>query len=182
MGIEARGWHHEVVDGLGEGLVEGRKLPRRLQVSGGGPWFLAATGSLRRVGAGDLGFSDLGSVAEKLGDRVFVALPVPRLEADPLASDSPWAIRRSQRMQRRRLALPPTVAALARGAQVAVLPGVGVVWVDSARLFRHGEVVPLPWTDPRVSLPVVRPRQIREAMRRSIGPGGPKRVEPSDDD
>lgn len=169
-------------------LVDGRKLPRRLQVSGGGSWFLAGRGSFERVGAGDLSLEDLTSVEAELGKRVLVALPILPLLQDHLTravresqgdrtSTSLWgASRRVQRYEQLRDRKPPTVSAVARGAQVAVLPVLGAVWVDRRRLFRPGELAILPWTEPRVKLAVVRPSTVQAAMREIIGRNGPRRA------
>src|SRR5271167_2218404 len=70
-------------------LVDGRRLPRRLQVSGGGPWYLAGQGSFERVGAGDLSYADLKEVETELGDDVLVALPLLRSLQDYLTGDAP---------------------------------------------------------------------------------------------
>ncbi len=72
--------------------------------------------------------------------------------------------------------IPPKLNWVARGARVAVLPEFGTVWVDDEHLFRPGELVPLPWTDPLVELTVVRPAAVLVAMRDILGPGGPKRA------
>src|SRR5271169_1421393 len=120
-------------------LVDGRRLPRRLQVSGGGPWYLAGPGSLERVGAGDLSYADLKEVETELGESVLVAMALLRPLQDYLAGDaasrapsrsSPimtGALRRIQRFEDMRDRKPPTVSAVARGAQVAVLPDLGPV-------------------------------------------------------
>lgn len=172
----ARRCHHGGVHAAPGGLVEGRKLPRRLQVSGGGPWFVASRGTLARVGAGDLSLADLEAVRRDLGDSVFVALPVARLLQQHLPAEDKWGTKRLRHYEKRRDRADPTAAALARGAQVAVLPDAGIVWVDGEKLFKAGEPVALPWTDPEVALQVVRPRTVRRAMRAAIGPRGPKRA------
>ena len=168
-------------------LVDGRKLPRRLQVSGGGPWFLAGPGSFERVGSGDLSLADLKAVEAELGDRVLVALPLLRSFQEHLSKKaessqgvglfaSLGAIRRHlQHYEQVRDNAPPRVSAVARGAQVAVLPRFGPVWVDGHRLFRQGETATLPWTQPRVQLTVVRPSTVRAAMREVIARQPPRR-------
>ena len=167
------------------GLVEGRRLPKRLRVNGGGPWYLAAAGTFERVGHGDLSLGNLQAVLADLGGRVFVSLPAQRSLQDYLGSpQSPlnkyvgWRLRRYEGTKQN---LQPTVAAIARGAQVAVLPDLGIVWVDSHRLFRPGETVPLPWTEPLVEMVAIRSRDLQRAMRTAIGEGGPKRLPPPPD-
>ena len=173
--------HYVAVLAIPAGLVDGRKLARSLQVSGGGPWFLAARGCIERVGAGDLSLADLKAVEAELGDRVFVAMPRLRSLQEYLTGQAPGQrrthgaisvfgpARRLQRFEELRDSAPPTLTATARGAQVAVLPELGPVWVDGYRLFRPGEKARLPWTDPRVELTVVRPSTVRSALREVIG-------------
>ncbi len=162
------------------GLVEGHRLPKRLRVNGGGSWFLAAPGVFQRVGGGDLSYANLESVKDDLRGRVFVSLPFTRpLEEyleKPNSLLSGYLARRMRRYENSRRKLRPTVAAVARGAQVAVVPDLGVVWVDGHRIFKGGELVPLPWTEPLVELVAIRPRQLQAAMELAIGPGGPKRI------
>jgi hypothetical protein len=171
-------------------LVDGRKLARKLAVSGGGPWYLAGPGTFYRVGSGDLSYADLRAVGPELTERVLVALPrLSSLQeylggAGKAQSTRPLDAHRSgmgirarlHRYEQVRDGIPPTVNAVARAAQVAVLPDLGPVWVDSRRLFRPGEKTSLPWTEPHVELPVVRPSQVRSAMREAIGRGGPRRA------
>ena len=183
--------NHGRVQSLPAGIVDGRKLPRRLRVNGGGAWFLAGPGSFERVGAGDLSLGDLQLIAAELGNCVFVALPAlqslqeylggpgprPKPGAGPTISTSILgASRRVQRYEQRRDETPPSIGAVAKGAQVAVLPKIGPVWVDGHRLFRPGEKATLPWTEPRVELVSVRPAVVRSAMRAAIGPRGPRRA------
>lgn len=160
------------------GLIEGHRLPRRLRVNGGGAWFLAGPGSFNRVGAGDLSHENLQAVFAELGERVFVSLPAPRQLEEFLGPQNKWAIFRPRlyRYEKLRRRVQPTIETIGREAQVAVLPGLGAVWVDGHRLFHDGETVPLPWTEPVVSLVAVRPRTVIRAMRRAIGPRGPKRI------
>jgi hypothetical protein len=169
-------WHHCGVSDVLSALGDGKKLPRRLQVSGGGPWFLAGPGSFRRVGAGDLSAADLHAVHAELGERVLVAMPAPRSLQQYLGAKANWGMRRVRRYERLIANVPPSVAAVARGAQVAVLPDLGPVWVDNQHLFRAGDTATLPWTEPVVSLVVVKPRRVRDAIRGVIGPKGPKRA------
>ncbi len=162
-------------------LIDGRRLPRRLQVSGGGPWYLAGPGSFERVGAGDLSYADLKEVEAELGKAILVALPLLRSLQDYLTGEAPGrtgsksslittgALRRIQRFEDTREKMPPTVSSVARAAQVAILPDLGPVWVDRHRLFRPGERATLHWTEPRVELDVVRPSTVRAALREVIG-------------
>jgi hypothetical protein len=163
------------------GLHDSTRRLRRLRVVSNGDWYLAGRGLLRKVGFGELAMADLEAVSGDLGERVFVAHPLVRPIEQFLTGPS--------RLNRRltwydRLSKPPqpTVAAVARGAQVAVLPREGIVWVDGERAFRAGENVPLPWTSPEVVLRVVRPRTVTRAMREVIGRGGPKHVQLPDDE
>ncbi len=158
-------------------------------MSGGGPWYLAGPGSFERVGAGDLSYADLKEAEAELGDAVLVALPLLRSLQDYLTGgdvrrrtpsrSSPimtGAIRRIERFEETRDRKPPTVTAVARAAQVAVLPDLGPVWVDRHRLFRPGEKATLPWTEPPVELVVVRHSTVQTALRAAIGGGRTRRT------
>jgi hypothetical protein len=163
------------------GLYDSTRRPRRLRVVSYGNWYLAAPGILQKVGFGELALADLEAVYRDLGDKVFVAHPKPHPLEDYLSPGRPTSKRRPWGMRRQRFygaagAPAPSLGAVARGAQVAVVPGVGPVWVDGVRLFKPGEIAPLPWTDPLVELRVVRPRQLEKAIVAAIGPHGPKRV------
>jgi len=174
--------------GIPAALVDGRKLPRRLQVSGGGPWYLAGPGTFADVGAGDLSLADLKAVEAELSGRVLVALPLTRSVQEYLDLKAPrhgsarrggpliGASRRLDRFEQLRDSTPPGLRAVAKHAQVAVLPGLGPAWVDSHRLLTPGEKAVLPWTEPRVELTVVRPSTVRSALREAIGRGGPRRT------
>lgn len=159
------------------GLHDSTRRPRHLRVVSNGNWYLAAPAMLVKVGFGELALDDLRSVAEELGRRVFVAHPEVR-SIERYLPRSGWLVRRLHWYEGMAAPPLPTLAAVARGAQVAVVPEQGVVWVDGEGAFRPGEVVPLPWTDPLVELPVMRPRQLAAVMRGVIGAGGPKRVQP----
>ena len=103
--------------------------------------------------------------------------PRPKPGGGPTISTSILgASRRVQRYEQRRDETPPSVGSVAKGAQVAVLPKIGPVWVDGHRLFRPGEKATLPWTEPRVELVSVRPAVVRSAMRAAIGRRGPRRA------
>jgi hypothetical protein len=162
------------------GLADSTRRPRQLRVVSNGDWYMAARGALRKVGFGELALADLEAVLADLGDRVFLAHP----EVKPIERYLGGLNRVPRRMRwydRLKTPIQPTVSAVARGAQVAVVPGAGVVWVDDQRIFREGDEVPLPWTDPPVVMRVVRPRTVARAMREVIGPGGPKRAQPADE-
>jgi hypothetical protein len=162
------------------GLHDSTRRPRHLRVVSNGSWFLAGEGTLAKVGFGELGMADLRAVQKDLGERVFLAHP----EARPIEAYLRGPARFAKRLRwfESLSSLPePSLAAVARGAQLAVLPESGVVWVDDERVFRAGETVPLPWTKPTVELLVVRPRTVMAAMRRVIGPAGPKRVQPAEE-
>lgn len=167
------------------GLHDSTRRPRHLRVVSNGSWYLAAAGLLAKVGFGELALADLEAVSADLGARVFVAHPEVR-QLERYLSGSPRLTRRLRWYEGLSEPLQPSVGAVARGARVAVLPAggpgpSGVVWVDGDRVFRPGEVVPLPWTEPLVSLEVVRPRAVTAAIRAVIGPGGPKRVQAPED-
>ncbi len=162
------------------GLADSTRRPRRLRVVSNGEWFLAAAGSLQKVGFGELALADLEAVRDDLGDRVFLAHPEIR-SIEQILGGATRVPRRMRWYDRMKNPIQPTVAAVARGAQVAVLPEVGVVWVDGEGIFHEGDTVPLPWTEPPVVMRVARPRSVTSVMRRVIGPGGPKRVEPAGD-
>jgi hypothetical protein len=163
------------------GLHDSTRRSRQLRVVSNGDWYLAAAGMLAKVGFGELAMADLEAVYADLGERVFVAHPQIR-PLERYLGGSKWLLRRIQWYEGLSAPPLPTVAAVARGAQVAVMPAVGVVWVDGEHVFRNGETVPLPWTDPPVELLVVRPPAVTAAMRRVIGKGGPKRVQPTPED
>jgi hypothetical protein len=163
------------------GLHDSTRRPRHLRVVSNGNWYLAAPGLLAKVGFGELAIADLDAVAADLGERVFVAHPEVKQIERHLGPTPPRLTRRLRWFEGLSEPFRPGLNAIARGAQVAVLPAggpgpSGVVWVDGERVFGPGEVVPLPWTDPLVSLTVVRPRAVAVAMRAVIGPGGPKRA------
>jgi hypothetical protein len=163
------------------GLHDSTRRPRQLRVVSNGDWYLAAAGTLAKVGFGELALADLEAVYGDLGERVFAAHPQVR-PLEQYIGGSKWLLRRIRWYEGLSAPPLPTVAAVARGAQVAVMPGVGVVWVDGEHVFRDGETVPLPWTDPPVELQVVRPKAVTAVMRHVIGRGGPKRVQPPPED
>lgn len=158
------------------GLHDSTRRPRHLRVVSNGNWYLAGAGMLAKVGFGELALADLQAVQAELGERVFLAHPEVR-PIEKYLTGPPRLNRRLRWYEKLSSPPQPSLAAVARGAQVAVLPGSGVVWVDDEKVFRAGETVPLPWTKPPVELLVVRPRTVMAAMRQVIGPGGPKRVQ-----
>lgn len=162
------------------GLYDSTRRPRRLRVVSNGDWFLAAKGLFARVGFGELAMADLEAVRSELGERVFVAHPEVRALEKYMRGGSSRLYKRIRWYESLSGPPLPSVAAVARGAQVAVLPKEGIVWVDGEHLFEVGSEVPLPWTDPPVSLRVVRPKHVTAELRRVIGPGGPKNVQPPD--
>ena len=163
------------------GLHDSTRRPRQLRVVSNGDWYVAAPGTLKKVGFGELAIADLEAVRNDLGDRVFLAHPQVRSIERYLGRPARMP-RRMRWFERASQPIQPSVAAVARGAQVAVLPEVGVVWVDGEGIFREGDEVPLPWTEPPVVMRVARPRSVASAMRRVIGPGGPKRVQSPPED
>ncbi len=170
------------------GLFDSTRRPRRLQVVSFGNWYLAGPGLLAKVGFGELSLADLEAVHAELGERVFLAHPQERaigayLTRGPSPGEGSrprFGFRRLLSEDNRALIEWPSVAAVARGAQVAVLPAEGPVWVDDQHLFKPLERIPLPWTDPPVEMTVVRPKTVIATMRQVIGPGGPTHVTPSD--
>ena len=163
------------------GLHDSTRRPKHERVVSNGDWFLAAKGVLVKAGFGELAMADLEAVRQDLGDRVFVAHPQVRPLENYLGRGAPRLIRRIRWYETVSAPPQPTVAAVARGAQVAVLPELGIVWVDAEGLFKRGMMVPLPWTQPRVELVVVKPRDLTAAMRAVIGRGGPTRVQLPED-
>ncbi len=164
------------------GLYDSTRRPKRLRVVSNGDWFLAAKGLFARVGFGELALADLEAVRSDLGNRVFVAHPEVRALEKYMKGGSGRLYKRIRWYESLSAPPMPSVAAVARGAQVAVLPNEGIVWVDGERLFEVGSKVPLPWTDPPVSLQVVRPKQVTAALRNVIGPSGPRHVEAPEQD
>lgn len=161
------------------GLTDGQRRPRALRLAGGVDWYLAESGRFDFVGSGDVSLEDALSVRAELGagsGAVFVCVARPRAIEDVLGGESKWGLRRLTWSRRLHAEVAPKLASVARGARLALLPGDDLVWVDGERLFRPGELVPLPWTDPPVSLRVVRPRNVLAALRRAVGPDGPRRA------
>jgi hypothetical protein len=158
------------------GLFDSTRRPRHLRVVSNGAWYVAGRGSLQEVGFGELAMADLEAVRADLGGRAFLAHPKVRTIEDVLGGGR-RVPRRLRWHERVKDPLPPTLAAVARGAQVAVLPTEGIVWVDGEGIFKRERVVPLPWTDPLVLLPVMQPRQVIAVLREIVGPDGPRRVQ-----
>jgi hypothetical protein len=164
------------------GLVEGQRRPRVLRIATGVDWYVVDAGRFERIGSGDLSVRDMKAVRADLQESasskaVFVCVARPREVEDVIGRQHRWGMRRITWSTRLAKPIAPNVAAVARGARLALLPDVGLAWVDGEKIFRSGEAVPLPWTDPPVELPVVRPRQVRAVMKAAIGPKGPNRAE-----
>jgi len=162
------------------GLLDQQRRPRAWQLGGNLDWYLVSAGRFQRVGSGDVSEADLGAVHRELGDGavfVCVAKPTPLETYLPKSRTAPRRMERSSRQNQRR---QPKLRWVARGARLAVLPGLGTVWVDDEHLFKAGETVPLPWTDPPVALVVVRPATVFAAMRAVLGAKGPRRACPPD--
>ena len=158
------------------GLSDQQHRPRPLRLGENLDWYVVSAGRFERVGSGDVSDEDLRSVARELGDTavfVCVAKPVP-LEA--YLSKAQLGTRRITRSSRAKVRSSPKLRWVATGARLAVLPGRGTVWVDDEHLFKVGEAVPLPWTDPPVELVVVRPAAVYAAMRVALGRDGPTRA------
>jgi hypothetical protein len=153
---------------------------RSIQVVAKCDWYVVRKGIFDYVGKGDVSEADLRAVHRELRDSgVFVCVPKPVSLDEKLGSSrlgmrlTPRRIRKSEAAGAR---LQPKLRWVALGARVAVLPDPGPVWVDEERLFVPGEVVPLPWTEPRIEMTIVRPKTVLEAMIAVLGPDGPKRA------
>jgi len=157
-------------------LLEGQRRPRATRLAGKVDWYVVARGRFELVGYGDVSDADLRSVHRELADSgvfVCVAKPLPLETYLPKANLGTKRITRSSRLK---TPTHPKLRWVAKGARLAVLPDEGTVWVDDEHLFKVGEVVPLPWTDPRVELAVVRPAKVYAVMKAVLGPNGPKRA------
>ena len=163
------------------GLIDGQRRPKQLRLGAALEWYVAAAGRFERVGSGDVSEADLVAVAAELGEAaVFVCVAKPKAIESYLARPSLGTSRIGRRSRLRDRPLPPVSPKprwVARGARLAVVPGHGTVWVDDEHLFKAGERVPLPWTDPPVELVVVRPATVYAAMKAAMGPHAPKRAE-----
>lgn len=158
------------------GLLDKQKRPKPVRLAGKTDWYLIAPGRFELVGSGDVSEADLRSVHRELGGgAVFVCVAKPA----PLETFLPAqriGTRRISRSLRQKAPTRPKLRWVAKGARLAVLPELGTVWVDDEHLFKVGELVPLPWTDPPVELLVVRPPTVFAAMKALVGPEGPKRA------
>ncbi|MHB8246042.1 MAG: hypothetical protein ACYDGN_11960 [Acidimicrobiales bacterium] len=164
------------------GLVPGQRRPRVLRIAAGVDWYVVDRGRFALVGSGDVSLRDLKAVDAELaasgsGGAVFVCVARPKEIEEVLGPKGRLGIRRITWSQKMKTPIAPTLSAVARGARIALLPGVGPAWVDGERLFTPGETVPLPWMDPPLALPVVRPRQVLRALGEAVGHGGPKRAD-----
>ncbi len=159
------------------GLTDGQRRPRAQRLGVNLDWYVAAAGRFERVGSGDVSDDDLRAVGRELGEAaVFVCVAKPKPLETHLRKPG-VGTRRITRSSRLTGKVPPKARWVARGARVAVLPSKGTVWVDDEHLFKPGERVPLPWTDPPVELVVVRPAAVYAAMKAAMGRNGPKRAE-----
>lgn len=160
------------------GIVDGQRRPRPLRLAAAVDWYLVTADRFELLGSGDLSERDAKAIRDELrasypAGAVFVGVARPREIEDILPSK--WGTRRITWSERLRRPIAPSRAAVARGARLAVLSS-GPVWVDSERLFTPGESVPLPWTEPPVSLRVLRPRQLRRELDGVLGRAGPRRA------
>jgi hypothetical protein len=159
------------------GLIDLQRRPRAIQLVGGADWYLVTPGRFDLLGSGDVSQADLRNVLRELKDAgvfVCVAKPPP---IETYLRRQPWAGRRRfSWTSSLKGPVTPKLRWVAQGARLAVLPDVGMVWVDDEHLFGAGEVVPLPWTDPLVELTVVRPSTVYAAMKAMVGVNGPKRA------
>jgi hypothetical protein len=158
------------------GLVDQQRRPRVIRLAEKVDWYVVAAGRFERVGCGDVSEADLRAVGRQLGDTglfACVARP-PGLENYLRKAD--WGTKRIMRSARMTTPVAPKLRWVAKGSRLAVLPGRGTVWVDDEHIFKVGDTVPLPWTEPLVSLVVVRPAAVFAAMKVLVGPNGPKRA------
>ena len=172
---------NEIVNLPPGALVDGQRRPRALRLAKGVDWYLVDAGRFELVGSGDLSMRDVTAVQADLRESaspsaVFVCVARPREIEEVLGQKNRWGTKRITWATRRGKPIAPGLPAVARGARLAVLPDAGLVWVDGERLFSPGEKVPLPWTDPPISLEIVRPKAVLGALRKAVGPGGPTRA------
>ncbi|MHB1987866.1 MAG: hypothetical protein ACYCSF_07760 [Acidimicrobiales bacterium] len=164
------------------GLVAGQRRPRRLRLVRGADWYVVDRERFELVGSGDLAMSDLAAVEAELRSTerslgVFVCVSRPKEIEDVLGAGASWGTKRITWSARIAKPIAPSLAAVARGARLALLPIKGAVWVDGENLFTPGERVPLPWTDPLVALEVVRPKALLRVLRAALGGSGPRRAQ-----
>ncbi len=152
---------------LPAGLVAGQKRRRAEQLVAECDWYVVEPARFAYLATGDVSLDDLERLALAEPMALFVCVRVAKGPEEVLSS-SRFVTRRLRLAARLRPARSPRQRWVARGARVAVLPEKGVVWVDRERLFRRSEHVSLPWTDPPVSLPVVRVPEVRAAMRQVV--------------
>lgn len=158
------------------GLVDGQRRGRAVQLVAGADWYIAEKGRFDFVGRGDVSEADLRAVNRERPEAVFACVWRPKPIEDLVPPGRALATRRLAKMSRAASVVRPKLGSVAKGARVAVLPGVGVRWVDGERFYPPGETVPLPWTNPPIELITMRPAQLALAMRDAIGPDGPSRA------
>jgi hypothetical protein len=160
------------------GLMDGQRRGRAVQLVGGADWYIAEKGRFDFVGRGDVSEADLRAVSRERPEAVFACVWRPRPIEDLVPPGRAFAAhaRRLAKVSRAVGSVRPKLAWVAKGARIAVLPGMGVRWVDGERFYPPGESVPLPWTNPPIELLTVRPSQLAQAMREAIGPDGPRRA------
>ncbi len=158
------------------GLLDGQRRPRAVQLVAGADWYVVEAGRFDLVGRGDVSEADLRAVHRELPGAIFVCVWRPRPLEDVLPPSRPFISRRIAKASKAAGTLHPKLQWVARGARVAVLPGLGVRWVDGERFYKSGDSVPLPWTNPRIEMTVMRPAELNRAMREAIGPEGPSRA------
>ncbi|MGO9558982.1 MAG: hypothetical protein ACLPQS_08420 [Acidimicrobiales bacterium] len=167
------------------GLVDGQRRPRVLRLAKAVDWYIVDIGRFELVGTGDVSMRDVKAVRADMKEAgsplaVFVCVARPREIEEVIGKKSllnTWSLKRITWSENQGKPIAPKLASVARGARLALLPDQGLVWVDGEHLFKPGETVPLPWTDPPVELLVVRPRTVLAALRTAIGPKGPERAE-----
>jgi hypothetical protein len=158
------------------GLANGQRRARAVQLVAGADWYVAEKERFDFVGRGDVSEADLRSVQRELPEAIFVCVWRPRPVEELLPPGRSLGTRRIAKAMRSAGAVRPKLQWVAKGARVAVLPGVGVRFVDGERFYVAGETVPLPWTSPRIEMVVMRSAELSRAMREVIGPDGPYRA------
>jgi hypothetical protein len=159
-------------------LRDQQRHPRPARLIEAADWYLAAPGLLQQVGRGDLSLEDLQAVQSELAEKYktagFVAVG-RRREIEQVLS-STWGTKRITWSERLGRPIAPRLSAIARGARLACVPQ-GIFFVDEEGFFTAGEQARFPWTEPEISLPVIRARELRRVLVGLVGKSGPRRAE-----